>query len=247
MVTANQQAVARTPAKRNSTRSRKSSRADSEKLKEPLTQAEASKLIDSMESLEDRILLLIGFSAGMRATEVCSLEPINFEFSSGTVKIWDRRRRRYRSVFLSDETMGEIRSFIASRRDAKVPRLFPFSSRVIETKVQKRTAEVLGKARSWESIRRTYVATSARLDMPIRIVVENTGELPANVLKYYMSEAFSSPRRKVNDISLYPDSPRQMVKSDDLKVALEKPYVEKAEKIITERNRLRDFAKGMGI
>ena len=111
----------------------------------------------------------------MLATESCSLEPINIEFSGGTATVWDRRRRRYLPVFLSDETMREIRSFIASRRNAKVPLLFPFFSRVIETKVQKRTAEVLGKARSWESIRRTYVATSDRLDMPIRIAVENTG------------------------------------------------------------------------
>ena len=62
-----------------------------------------------------------------------------------------------------------------------------------------------------------------------------------------MSEAFSSPRRRVNDISMYQDSPRQMVKSDDLKAVLEKLYVEKAEKIITEMNRLRNFIKVMGI
>ena len=241
MVTVKTQKIKNSPKKKQAPRRNvpKAIEAEVEIGKEPLTQDEVTKLINSTESIEDRALMILGFTTGMKASEIASLEMINFEFSTGIVRIWDKRRHHYRSVCITDEAINEIRVLIDIRKDAAGPRLFPHTARAIEAKFQKHSLRTIGKSRSWESVRRTYISTSARLDMPIRIVVENTGELPASVLKYYMATPVSNARRKVNEVVLYPDSPRLMVKSDELKRILERPYVQKIDEIVSERMRLR--------
>lgn len=206
----------------------------------PLTQSEVSRLINSTDNLEDRVLLLLGFYTGARTTEIVSLEPINFEFSNGIVKIWDRQKRLYRTVSIPDEIIDEIRLLIDMRKDSAGPKIFPFTAKTIESRFQLRTLKVLGESRSWESLRRTYISTSAKLGIPIWIVVNNTGEPPSKIVDYYMKYPVINARRRVNEILLFPESPRTMLKSDELKRILEGPYVEKIDQIMSEKLRIRN-------
>lgn len=241
MITAKSQKTSKPAVKRKANRSRTAvtARPKQELGKEPLSGEEATKILNTLESTEERTLLLLGFNTGLRATEIASIEPINFEFNSGILRIWDKRKHLYRSVYLSDEVISEIRAFIDTKKESSGPRLFPYTARSIDAKFQKLTLRILGKSRSWESVRRTYIYTSAKLDIPIGIVVENTGEAASSIVKHYMEVPLVNARRMVNEAQLYPDSPRLMLKSDELKKILEKPYVEKIERIVSERNRLR--------
>lgn len=207
--------------------------------REPLTQEEVIKLINSTDSLEERTILILGFTTGLKLLEILKLEPINFEFNNGIVKIWDKKRRLYRSVYLTDDTINEVRLFIDTRKDSAGPRLFPHTAKTIEGRFQRLTLKTLGKSRSWEAARRTYITVSARLDIPIRIVVENTGETATSVAKYYLNIPVNNARRKVNETPLYPESPKLMLKSDELKRILEGPYVEKMDRIFADSNKLR--------
>lgn len=204
--------------------------------KDPFTQEEAVKLIDSTENLEERTLLVLGFTTGLKITEIASLEPINFDFPKGLVRIWDRRKHHYRNVYLTDDTIGEIRLLIDTRSDTAGPRLFPHTAKAVESRFQKLTLSVFGKSRSWESVRRTYISTCAAVDLPINIVAENTGETASSILKYYLAQPLTNARLKVNGVQLYPGNQTVPLKSDELKRILEKPYVEKLEKIFSERS-----------
>lgn len=241
MATTNNQGTNRSTKKKTTrtTNSQRKSKAERELGREPLLQEEVIKLVNSTETLEDRTLLVLGFTTGMKLSEIISLEPINFEFNNGVARIWDKKRRLYRSVYLTDETVNEIRVLIDTKKDSAGPRLFPYSAKTIEGKFQRHTLKILGKSRSWESVRRTYISISAKLDMPIKIVVENTGELPSAVVKYYMDIPVSNARRKVNETPLFPDSPQLMLKSDELKRILERPYVEKLDRIMADRSKLK--------
>ena len=84
---------------RNTTKSTpRRSKTELEIGKEPLTQEEVIKLINSTDSLEERTILILGFTTGLKLSEILKLEPINFEFNNGIVTIWDKKRRLYRSV-----------------------------------------------------------------------------------------------------------------------------------------------------
>ncbi len=207
--------------------------------REPLTQDEVIKLINSTENLEERTMLILGFTTGLKLSELLKLEPINFEFNNGIAKIWDKRRRLYRSVYLTDDTINELRLFIDTRKDSAGPRLFPHTAKTIEGRFQRLTLKALGKSRSWEAARRTYITVSAKLDIPIGIVVENTGESASSVAKHYLNIPVNNARRKVNETPLYPESPKLMLKSDELKRILEGPYVEKMDKIFADGNKVK--------
>ncbi len=207
---------------------------------DPISQEEAVKLLNSADNLEDRALLLLGFNTGLKISEILSIEPINFEFSSGIVRIWDKKLRLYRTVFIPDETINELRLLIDSRKDSSGPRLFPSTAKSIEGKFQRYTLRILGLSRSWESVRQTYMTISAKKDIPIWIVVNNTGELPATVVKYYMGRPHLNARRMVNEMPLYPESPTLAAfKSDELKRSLEKPFIEIIDQIDFERAKIR--------
>ncbi len=206
---------------------------------EPFTQEQVIKLLNTTESVEERALFLLGFNTGLSLAEIVSLEPINFEFSNGLIKVWDRKKKLYRLVSVSDETVGEIRLLIDTHKDTAGPKLFPYTARTIEGKFQRHSLKVLGESRSWESVRWTYISISARLGIPIRIVVDNTGESPSAIVKYYIERQLTNPRRIVNEIPLYPDSPKVSLKSDELKLILERPFVEKIDMIMSEKARLK--------
>ena len=219
--------------------STKSSASPPELGKNPFSQEEVLRLINSTESLEDRTLLLLGFNTGMKASEIISLEPINFEFANGIVKIWDRKGKYYRAVCITDELINEIRLFIDTRKESVGPKLFPFTSKTVEGRFQKHTLKTLGESRTWESLRRTYISMAAKLDYPIWMVINSTGESPSTIVKYYMEYPIANARRKVNELPLYPDSPKITIKTDELKSILERPYVEKMNQIISDRAKLR--------
>ena len=211
---------------------------------DPLSQEEVVKLLNSADNLEDRALLLLGFNTGLKVPEILSIEPINFEFSSGMVRIWDRKLRLYRSVFIPDETINELRMLIDSRKDSTGPRLFPSTAKSLEGRFQRYTLKVLGLSRSWESVRQTYITASAKMDIPIWIVVNNTGESPATIVRYYMERPRLNARRMVNEMPLYPGSPKLTFKSDELKRSLERPFVEIIEQIDFERGKIRRSLSG---
>ncbi len=214
--------------------------------KAPYSQEEAIKLLNSTENLEDRALLLLGFNTGLKATEIVSLESINFEFNNGILKVWDRKKRIYRKVNVPDETIGEIRLYIDTRKDSAGPKLFPFTAKTIEGRFQRHSLRILGESRSWEAVRRTYISTAARLGIPIRIVMDNTGEPPSTLVDYYIESPIFNPRRMVNEIPLYPDSPKLMLKSDELKLILERPFVEKIDGIMSEMERIKYAVRDFG-
>ena len=214
--------------------------------KSPYSQEEAIKLLNSTENLEDRTLLLLGFNTGLKATEIISLESINFEFNNGIVKVWDRKKRIYRLVNVPDEIISEIRMFIDTRKDSAGPKLFPFTAKTIEGRFQRHSLRVLGESRSWEAVRRTYISTSARLGIPIRIVMDNTGEPASSMVDYYIESPITNPRRLVNEMPLYPDSPKLTLKSDELKLILERPFVEKINGIMAERGRIKYAMRDFG-
>lgn len=238
----------KTPRKNASPRKSvpRKSKAELEIGRVPLTQEEVIKLVNSTESLEDRTMLVLGFTTGLKLSEIIKLEPINFEFNNGIAKIWDKRQRIYRSVYLTDDTINEIRLFIDTRKDSAGPRLFPYTAKTIEGRFQRLTLKVLGESRSWEAARRTYISISAKLDVPIKIVVENSGESATSVVKYYLGAHVDNARRKINEISLYPESPRLMLKSDELKRILEKPYVERMDQVIADSHRLKAALSDLG-
>lgn len=150
----------------------------------PLTEGQIRVLLSSIESIRDDALIRLGLSVGLRVSEVVGIRTSEIEFERGLVRIWDEKKDKWRLVMPTLETMGAIRKYLNS-----LPRqpqyLFPVSAKTIERVIQKYAKIALGFIISWHSLRTTYVTRSVELEQSPAVVMANTGDSPATILKYY--------------------------------------------------------------
>jgi integrase len=121
---------------------------------------------------------------GLRISEVATIRTSEIDWDRGLIKIWDEKKDQWRHVMPTMETMGTIRKYLNSL--PKTPQyLFPISPKTIERIIQRCSRRVLGFVISWHSLRTTYVTRSVELEQSPAVVMANTGDSPATILKYY--------------------------------------------------------------
>ena len=150
----------------------------------PLTEAQIRVLLSSLENIRDDALIRLGLSVGLRVSEVVGIRTSEIEFDRGLVRIWDEKKNQWRLVMPTLETIGAIRKYLNS-----LPQhsryLFPISAKTVERIIQGYSRQALGFVISWHSLRTTYVSRSVELEQSPAVVMANTGDSPATILKYY--------------------------------------------------------------
>ena len=149
-----------------------------------LTEAQIRLLLSSVDNIKDDALIRLGLSVGLRVSEVVSIRTSEIDFERGIIKIWDEKKDRWRFVMPTLETMGAIKKYLNSL--PKLPQyLFHFSEKTVERIIQRYSKRILGFVISWHSLRTTYVSRSVELEQSPAVVMANTGDSPATILKYY--------------------------------------------------------------
>jgi integrase len=137
-----------------------------------------------LENIRDDALVRLGLSVGLRGSEVVSIRTSEIDFDRGLIKIWDEKKDKWRLVMPTLEAMSAIKKCLNSL--PKQPQyLFPMATKTIETIIQKYSKRGLGFVVSWHSLRTTYVSRSVELEQSPAVVITNTGDSPATILKYY--------------------------------------------------------------
>ena len=149
-----------------------------------LTEAEIRLLLSSVESIRDDALIRLGLSVGLRVSEVVTIRTSEIDFEHGLIKIWDEKKDKWRHVMPTMEAMGVLKRYINSL-DGHTQYLFPLTTKTVERIIQRYSKRALGFAISWHSLRTTYVSRSVELEQSPAVVMINTGDSPATILKYY--------------------------------------------------------------
>ena len=170
---------------------------------DPLTLEESNLLLKSIDNVPDHALILTGLYTGMRISEISSLEEIAINEGEGRIHIWDEKKDRYRDVYVPGEVISVLKRHINAMTRGKDPRLFPYSHKTIERKIQIWTEKALGKKKSWHAIRHTYISLSREIGIPMEIVMQNTGDAAATILKYYSKPSPEFIRRTVNEKKIF--------------------------------------------
>ena len=170
---------------------------------DPLTSQEANTLLRSIDNIPDYTMILVGLYTGMRISEVASLEEISISESEQRIHIWDEKKDRYREVYVPQEVISSLKRHINAMARGKDPRIFPHSHKTIERKIQGWTERALGKRKSWHAIRHTYISLSRELGIPMEIVIQNTGDTAATILKYYSKPSPEFIRRTVDEKKIF--------------------------------------------
>lgn len=172
----------------------------------PLTEAQIRILLAAMDNIRDDALIRLGLSVGLRVSEVVSVRTSEIDFGRGLIKIWDEKKDLWRMVMPTMETMGAIRKYLNSL-SAQPQYLFPFSAKTVERIIQHYSKRVLGFIISWHSLRTTYVTRSVELEQSPAVVMANTGDSPATILKYYTKLPEVVLRRFVEGKPVIPKEP----------------------------------------
>jgi integrase len=149
-----------------------------------LTEAQIRLLLSSTDNIADDALIRLGLSVGLRVSEVVTIRTSEINFERGLIKIWDEKKDKWRDVMPTLETMGTLRKYLNSL--SRAPQyLFPYSAKTVERRIQTYAKRILGFVISWHSVRTTYVSRSVELEQSPAVVMINTGDSPATILKYY--------------------------------------------------------------
>ena len=170
---------------------------------DPLKRDEVEMLLNGIDNIQDHTFLLLGFYSGMRISEIISIEEISLNEPEGRIHIWDEKKNLYRDVYVPRIVFSVLRRYINSLETRKDPRLFPFSKKTGERKIEGWTKKILKKTKSWHSVRHTYISLSRELEMPMEIVMSNTGDTAATILRYYSRLSPEYMRESVEDHPLF--------------------------------------------
>jgi len=169
---------------------------------DPLTRQEVEKVLSGIDNLKDYTLLLFGFYSGVRVGELL-FDYNSIIWNEGYVSIWDEKKDRYRKAYVPEAVLNSLRRYWNEREDKKSPRFFDMSAKTVERIIQRWTRQVLGKPKSWHCTRHTYITLSFESNIPISIVIENTGDKPATILQYYTKLSPAFIRNEINQKALF--------------------------------------------
>src|SRR5712692_2718712 len=150
----------------------------------PLSEAQIRLLLNAIENIRDDALIRLGLSVGLRVSEVVGIRTSEVDFERGLIKIWDEKKDKWRLIMPTHEALGAIRKYLNSL-DKQPKTLFPISAKTVERLIQGYSKRALGFVISWHSLRTTYVSRSVELEQSPSVVMANTGDSPATILKYY--------------------------------------------------------------
>ena len=94
------------------------------KLPDILDRGEVLRLLDAVESIKYRGILMTAYAAGMRIGEACSLKTTDIDSRRGLIHIRDGKRGRDRFVMLSPRLLAFLREYWKATRPTG-PELFP--------------------------------------------------------------------------------------------------------------------------
>lgn len=94
------------------------------KLPDILERSEVERLLDAVESMKHRAILMTAYAAGMRINEACSLKTTDIDSRRGLIHIRDGKRGRDRFVMLSPRLLAFLREYWKQTRPTG-PELFP--------------------------------------------------------------------------------------------------------------------------
>lgn len=168
---------------------------------DPLSQQEVDLLLSKVDKLQDHTLLLFGFNAGVRVSEVM-FDHTAINQAEGYVTVWDAKKHIPRKVYLPDPIITALLRYW-NETNKKSPKLFDISPKTVERIIQYWTEKVLNKRKSWHCVRHTYITQSAMKYIPISIVIANTGDKPATILQYYTKLSPLFIREEINKKLLF--------------------------------------------
>lgn len=175
-----------------------------------LTLDEITRLLVSIDSKRDKLLIQLGLVMGCRVSEIVNIRVKNI--SPGVIRIWDEKKDRYRDCVIDDDTADLLRQWLDSGWVAKQHKrhmLFYFSTKTANRILKHwfKTAEIPKVKAHWHTLRHTYAIQSLEAGVPLNHICEQTGDSPMTILRVYGRPSTDARRSKLEETKYWSDKP----------------------------------------
>ena len=178
-----------------------------------LQPSEVKQLIDIIDNIEDKALIVTGIETGMRVSEITKgfkYEMVNW--ADGTAKIWDEKKDLYRDIAIPKNALNLLKMYTNAKKIRKGD-IFSFSYKTANRKLMYWINKAgIRKYRNgkpvnftWHKLRHTFVRLSAMAHRDPMAVAQQTGDRLTTVLKIYGTWETSAMSRHFNEKPLICD------------------------------------------
>jgi len=154
---------------------------------------EIKKLLETIDNIEDKALIVTGIETGMRVSEITKgfkIEMINWD--DRTAKIYDEKKDVYRDIAIPSFSINLLKMYLNSEKRTK-SNVFSFSYKTVNRKLMfwinkagiKKYVNGKPVNFTWHKLRHTFVKLSAQAHRDPMSIAQQTGDRLTTVLKIY--------------------------------------------------------------
>jgi integrase/recombinase XerC len=149
-----------------------------------LKHSQVLRLIDAIEDPRDKLIVRTIYATGVRVSELCSINIEDIDFEEHTIRI-KGKGDKIRIVFLDDETLGAIRTFIGTAVEG--PLFVGQQGKHISPRaIQHLFRHYAPAGITPHKIRHSYATELYRRSKNLRVVQENLGHTSIKTTEIYL-------------------------------------------------------------
>lgn len=142
------------------------------------------RLIDSIEDIRDKLIVRTIYATGVRVSELCNINIEDIDFDEHTIRIRGKGDK-IRTVFIDDETLGELTKFIGSRIAG--PLFVGQQGKHISSRaIQHIFKHYAPQGITPHKIRHSYASELYKRSKNLRVVQENLGHTSIKTTEIYL-------------------------------------------------------------
>ncbi|MCX6681626.1 MAG: tyrosine-type recombinase/integrase [Methanoregula sp.] len=173
-----------------------------------LKHSQVLRLIDAIEDPRDKLIVRTIYATGVRVSELCSINIEDIDFEEHTIRI-KGKGDKIRIVFLDDETLGAIRTFIGTAVEG--PLFVGQQGKHISPRaIQHLFRHYAPAGITPHKIRHSYATELYRRSKNLRVVQENLGHTSIKTTEIYLHTDIDERRQVYQQffpLSNDPDTP----------------------------------------
>lgn len=142
------------------------------------------RLIDSIDDIRDKLIVRTIYATGVRVSELCNINIEDIDFDEHTIRIRGKGDK-IRTVFIDDETLGELSLFIGNRITG--PLFVGQQGKHISARaIQHIFKHYAPQGITPHKIRHSYASELYKRSKNLRVVQENLGHTSIKTTEIYL-------------------------------------------------------------
>ena len=158
-----------------------------------LKHSQVVRLINTIESERDRLIVRLIYATGVRVSELCAICVEDIDFEDQTIRV-KGKGDKIRTVFVDDETLEEINRFIGNKIEGPLF-LGQQGNHISPRTVQHLFKQYAPSGITPHKIRHSYASELYRRSKNLRVVQENLGHSSIKTTEIYLHTDIDERKR----------------------------------------------------